>query len=58
MKAPELKAECEKMGLPTDGKVAELRKRLREARAAVALQGETESGGEGADGSEEDREQE
>jgi CRISPR-associated protein Csb1 len=58
MKAPELKAECEKMGLPTDGKVAELRKRLREARAAVARQGETESGGEGADGSEEDREQE
>jgi len=34
MKKPELQAECAKMGLPQDGKPAELKKRLLEAHAA------------------------
>jgi hypothetical protein len=57
MKKPDLEAECEKMGLSKDGKVADLRKRLLEAHAAGAQQAEPESDDEGAGGDEEGREQ-
>jgi CRISPR-associated protein Csb1 len=57
MKKPELEAECEKMGLSKDGKVADLRKRLLEAHAASAQQPEPESDDEGAGGDVEGREQ-